>query len=912
MKRRDFTKIFATSFLASVSCNRPKIDLTTKVKPTEQPTFENIIEYCTTFPYLDLPIPLLIETSNGIPFGITGYNNTKTLNLVTPAFALASRYVLFDKHRITFPTIKGKPVDKPFAFKYIFSMIDDTIAKNKKIAIITNHINSPYLQHLISEIKEINRQILILELPIFEFYKQQVRANRILFKRDLFLIPKIERKKIIVNFGCDFLSNDPFSVTFVTQFKKNEQTLFTFEDALTLTGINSEIRVPASESTIFNYALTILKFILEKHSVPFNHITFEKLNKDNQIELPEHIKREISNHLESIVFICNPYYAMEIQLLTNLLNFLCSEINKSHFEKNFSIVDLEEKSNQTFDYSSYVSNIEDFGMTFFVNYNPYFSLNNKLISLIEEGKVKNIIQLSLYQNELTNWCYIFIPLQTFMEHWGDYQQIDGSILAQQKLVQPINKNSAADFEFFYELRKHLKQTKQQDNYSTDLMNWYASRNNPQELIENLHTGLFLPSSSDKKQKLELQKSNLNKALSNLNHFEQKETTTRKLKIYPSLLMYSGEYSKNIYLYELPDPLSAVVWQSPIFSSNSMNGQGNLKAIKIKTEKGEIKLPSFAYNELNVQNDFYIYTNYDYLKRFFNIESPHINPFFVEFDNSYYIKILDYHFEKGTELTKVKRNSFQATFDILSPMEDDVKINSYEKSFSDTNFSNELQWSMIIDIDKCIGCNLCMLACQIENNIPVVGEKFISQNRDLYWINVLKLSTSEKVHFLPLMCQHCDYAPCESVCPVGATSHSSEGINEMTYNKCIGSRFCMVNCPYDARKFNFLHPEKSHIQYIPEIMNPWVTVRSRGVSEKCTFCIHKINFAKRKAKLFGEGNDFLVQTACQAACPVQAIEFGRKKQILNKEKKHHLFVLLQNFNTHPNVYYKSTQNEQAKS
>ncbi|MFN3781235.1 MAG: 4Fe-4S dicluster domain-containing protein, partial [Candidatus Kapaibacteriota bacterium] len=214
-------------------------------------------------------------------------------------------------------------------------------------------------------------------------------------------------------------------------------------------------------------------------------------------------------------------------------------------------------------------------------------------------------------------------------------------------------------------------------------------------------------------------------------------------------------------------------------------------------------------------------------------------------------------------------------------------------------------------DKCIGCNLCMLACQIENNIPVVGEKIISRNRDLFWINVLKLPKSEMFYFLPLMCQHCNYAPCESVCPVGATSHSSEGINEMTYNQCIGSRFCMANCPYHVRKFNFQHPEKSHIHYIPEIMNPLVTVRSRGVSEKCTFCIHKLNFAKTKAKLFNESSDFPIQTACQAACPVQAIDFGRKKQLLTKEKKNYLYLLLQNFNTHPNVYYKSTKNDQTK-
>ncbi|MFN3782076.1 MAG: hypothetical protein ACK4SO_07865, partial [Candidatus Kapaibacteriota bacterium] len=349
---------------------------------------------------------------------------------------------------------------------------------------------------------------------------------------------------------------------------------------MTLTELNSKIRVLASESAVFNYAIKILKFILERHNFTFNQKVFRELDKHTTFELPEYIKREILNHFNSIVFICNPYYPLEIQLLTNLLNFICCEINKHCFEQNFFIIDLEKKSNRVLDYYFYLSNIEDFDMTFFVNYNPYFSLNKQLIKLIEDGKIKNIVQLSLYQNELTKWCRIFMPLQTFMEHWGDYQQIDGSILAQQKLIQPINRNSISDFEFFYELRKYLKKSERKENYTTDLMNWYASHNESQELVENLQLGLFSPSSTIKKHKLELQKNNLNKALSNINYLEHIETPTSRLIIYPSLLMYSGEYSKNIYLYELPDPLTAVVWQSPVFSSSNITGQDNLNAINL--------------------------------------------------------------------------------------------------------------------------------------------------------------------------------------------------------------------------------------------------------------------------------------------------------------------------------------------
>lgn len=911
MKRRDFTMIFSTSILAHLSCNRPRIDLMTKIKPTEQPTYENIIEYCTTFPYLSLPIPLLVETYNGVPFRVTENTSANTLNLPVPSFALASSYVLFDKHRPSLPVVKGKPIDKPSVFKHIITKFNETLAKGKKIAIITNYINSPYLEHLIREIKETNDQFLIIELPVFEFYKQQVQANEFLFSKNIYILPKIRDKKIIINFACDFLYNDPFSIYFLPQFEKQKQLLITFEDTLSLTGLNSKIRVSASETIIFKYAFSILKLILEKCSPLSNYKESEELNLDSIIELPENIIKEITNNLDSIVFICNPYYPMEIQLLTNLLNYICWDISKNHSEQNYYLIDLEKKSNQKFSYNTYLSNIDNFDLTLFVNYNPYYSLNKQLVKLIEDEKIKNIVQLSLYQNELTKWTDTFLPMQTFMEYWGDYQQIDGTILAQQKIIHPINKNSFSDYEFFFKLRNYLKSMKEPKDYSMDIMDWYTRKINHKDLEENLRNGIFLKPSLNKENKLELQKSKLNKIFSILNFLENKESSHRKLKIYPSLLMYSGEYSKNIYLYELPDPLTAVVWQSPVILSTGMIKEEGFTAIKIKFDNEEIKFPSLYYSNFEIQECFYIYRNYDYCKRLFNKDFPSINPLYVEFINSYYLNVLDCCFEKSTELVKLKRNSYLTELDMLSPAENDEPINFFEQPNTNLNVDNELQWAMIIDIDECIGCNLCMLACQIENNIPVVGEKNINRNRDLYWVNVLKLSSKERIYFLPLMCQHCDYAPCESVCPVGATSHSSDGINEMTYNRCIGSRFCMVNCPYDVRKFNFEHAEKVHIQYLPEIMNPLVTIRSRGVSEKCTFCIQRINFARRKEKLFGKSDDLTFQTACQTVCPTKAITFGKKKQLLQNEESHHLYVLLKHFNTHPNVFYKSNSYEQAK-
>jgi molybdopterin-containing oxidoreductase family iron-sulfur binding subunit len=251
----------------------------------------------------------------------------------------------------------------------------------------------------------------------------------------------------------------------------------------------------------------------------------------------------------------------------------------------------------------------------------------------------------------------------------------------------------------------------------------------------------------------------------------------------------------------------------------------------------------------------------------------------------------------------------------------------------------LKWGMSIDMNLCIGCHACVVACHLENNVPVVGKKEVLRYHDMHWLRIDRYFVSDEkapdnlkaVVFQPMLCQHCDNAPCENVCPVAATMHSSEGINQMAYNRCIGTRYCANNCPYKVRRFNWgdytgasthgvlgpnsgvgeldpvLHQMNDELTRM--VLNPDVVTRSRGVMEKCSFCVQRTQEGKLKAKMENRplGGDE-VQTACAQACPTNAITFGNvndKTSTVSKIREQNpqrLFYVLEQIHTLPNVSY----------
>lgn len=545
-----------------------------------------------------------------------------------------------------------------------------------------------------------------------------------------------------------------------------------------------------------------------------------------------------------------------------------------------------------------------------------------------------VVRLGLYEDETSRLSHWHVPEAHFLESWGDVRAITGEYSVVQPLIAPLYDGKTAeellalalgDERPAYHLVRETFAAVSDGSFNEEL--WR----------QTLHDGVFkgnLPAPLVLKEKDASWARELSPAAPG-------QGLTACLACDVKVL--DGRFANNPWLQELPDPLTKLTWGNAALLAPQTAAQLGVRhgeMVRVSAAGHEILLPCSV---LPGTAEHVVGLLAGYGRKAAGRVGDHVgvdvSPLF---GGGWTTAVRLTPTGKRGDLAStqdqqaIDRIGLEALGHRVGELIREVSASSLAKGLAplakpetlrpsmpwrERPFSGEYQWGMVVDLASCIGCGACVVACQAENNIPVVGKKQVQKGRQMHWIRVDRYFAGKpeepKFAFQPMLCQHCENAPCEQVCPVAATVHSEEGLNEMVYNRCVGTRYCSNNCPYKVRRFNFFNYFKDVAPTRKMQFNPEVTVRSRGVMEKCTFCVQRIEKAKIAAhnerRPLKDGD---VVPACAQVCPTQAIVFGNlndsQSQVARLSQDPRAYGVLTELNTRPRVLYlaRITNSEEA--
>ena len=549
--------------------------------------------------------------------------------------------------------------------------------------------------------------------------------------------------------------------------------------------------------------------------------------------------------------------------------------------------------------------------------NPVFTAPVDLDFAMALAQVGFRVHLSPHADETSVLCQWHLPESNYLEAWSDGRTYDGTITIQQPLIQPLYASRSA-----HELLDALLSETVRSDHDLVQAYWTSQQGEADFTTfwqRTLHDGVVADSALPAKP-VQVQSPATSQPPSTV--------TAEGLEINfrPDPTIWDGRFANNGWLQELPKPLTKLTWENAALLSPTTAatlGLANGDLVELAYDGRTVQapvwlLPGHSDNAVTIHLG-YGRTHAGKVGNGIGFNGYTLRTTAVPwFGNRLTVrKVGDgyqlastqvHHSMEGRNLIRTGTvTQFAAEPDFVHEMDHHGEaISLYPKVEYPEN-----AWGMTIDLSACNGCNACVVACQAENNIPIVGKEQVINGREMHWIRLDRYFEGDPadpaIHHQPVTCMHCENAPCEVVCPVAATIHDAEGLNTMIYNRCVGTRYCSNNCPYKVRRFNFLEFVDFDSESLALQRNPNVTVRSRGVMEKCTYCTQRISTARIQAKLAGRPiADGEVVTACQAACPTQAIVFGNlndaESQVAKRKASPLNYGLLTELNTHPRTTY----------
>ena len=903
-RRRFLGLVSATAALAATAaCS--KVDRGSIVPYTKRPV--EVIPgvanyYASTFQEASRVYSVLVKTREGRPIHIAGNDEHPASRGKTSPRAVADVLRLYDPDRLRGPKLDGEPASWPDADRTVLKALASAKATEATVLLMTGAVLSPSRRALIAELKTVLPSLVHVAWEPSASEASQTVATRV-FGGPVRLRPRLDEAKAILSLGDDFLSGeDPEAIaSFAARRRPGEpgdpmNRLWVLEGAMTLTGMAADHRLPLRPSRTAEVVLA-LAGALHRLGIPLPAgVDGAALPQGVPAGVPEKWLLALAADLKAAsagaVALCGDAMPPEVHVGALLLNSMLGAIGKAlevrAAQPLATLADLQRLAREM--KSGRV------GTAIFWDVNPAYAFPQAEVWKDAMASTPLRVWLGVLEDETAAQCQAVLPEHHWLEAWGDYEGEDGRLTLQQPTVGALYDSRQGE-EILLTWLGGLDAATVPDYHAYLKGQWQrkvypAGSPVPFERFFQaaLHDGLVHRQSPS----LPAPAVNGGVLAGWTKRTAPEQPGEFELMLMPGAAVYDGRYANSGWLQELPDPVTKITWGNPVTVSVADAQRLGLQDGDVVTlEAGGTSVqspcvlqPGQAEGVLTLALGFGRTTGSVAAGVGVNayplIEAASSAP----------------HLRQGVRLSKaggretlpvtqghhkMEGRDIIRTF-TLAEYAREAKTGNEQKDFPTLYPGQEFpdhKWGMAIDLSTCVGCNGCVIACQSENNIPVVGPEQVVKGREMHWIRVDRYYEGDpanpSVAHQPMLCQQCDNAPCENVCPVNATTHSPDGLNQMTYNRCVGTRYCANNCPYKVRRFNFLEFTANKTRPESLVYNPEVTVRPRGVMEKCTFCVQRINDARIRAK--GENRplrDGEIVPACAAACPGEAIIFGDLK------------------------------------
>ena len=961
VSRRDMMMLLGASLsLAGVAgCRRPAEEIVPFVTAPEETVPGIPRYYATTMPFRRSAYGLIVESHEGRPTKVEGNPSHPSTLGASSSIVQASVLGLYDPDRSQSVTLQG--TRKSWSdFVTAWGQLSEAHASDggAGLAILTESFCSPTLARLASELRGRYPR---LQWATYDAVSDESRLAglRSATGRDLDLILRLDRAAVILALDADPLLTDPEMIRHARGFAAGRSAgasggamnrLYAVEGVYSLTGAMADHRLRLESRQIAPF-LAALAARLAPPTAGAASVAGAGVPGVDPRWIDALAKDLLANRGKGLI-VAGERQPAAVHAAVCALNTYLGNTGKT-------VSYAETKDASLPSVSSLVSLVSAMNggavQTLVVlGGNPVFDAPADLGFASAMAKVPHSIALGHTVDETSSKAKWHIPRAHYLESWGDARAVGGTLSVVQPLILPLFGGRSP-----VEVLGLMAAGKDRPGYDIVRETWtpiLGEGEFDKKWNRVLHDGLLAGSELP-----EVVPELTALPLASLAEASAKAgggaaATALEVVFLPSPSLHDGRFANDGWLQELPDPLTKLTWDNPALVSPKTAetlGLASQDVIRVDSSGRSLELP---VSILPGMADGVVALTVGYGRSHagrigsgvgfdaFTIRSSKAPGFdsgvkLTKLARTYPLSATQNHgsmegrpIVRESTLTELRselashppsaesaHEGAHAGESPRAPKEGKVSaLGVFEEEphhfslWKEHAYDQGHQWGMTIDLNSCIGCNACMTACQSENNVPVVGKVQVAKGREMHWIRVDRYFSGEpsgnpEVVFQPVPCMHCEDAPCEQVCPVAATVHDREGLNVMVYNRCIGTRYCSNNCPYKVRHFNFFNFTKDTPEVLKLAMNPDVTVRARGVMEKCTYCTQRITRTKIDAKLAGrEVRDGDVKTACQQACPTSAIQFGdlrdRSSQVVKAKADPRNYALLEELNTKPRTTY----------